>query len=289
MPTRARVELVPITAEDIDTVARFLCDNLGCRGGVDGWASAIRTPWPTEQPNHGFLLREEGAVVGVHLAFYSQRELDGQPEQLCNLAAWCVLPTHRQHGFRLLRALLAQRGYHFTDFSPSGNVVALNLRLGFEPLDTTTALVPNLPLPARSGNVRLSADPDELARRLRGRDLDIYRDHVRAPAAHHLLLTRGEETCHVIFRRDRRKSLPLFASIVHVSNQALFQIAAGRVYRHLLLRHGIPLTLNELRVVGSRPRFALMLRSSRPKMYRSTTLRPEQIDYLYSELACVAW
>ena len=60
-------------------------------------------------------------------------------------------------------------------------------------------------------------------------------------------------------------------------------------YRHLPLRHRIPFTLVELRVSGSRPRAAVMLRSPRPRMYRSPTLGPDQIDYLYSELARVAW
>jgi hypothetical protein len=32
-----------------------------------------------------------------------------------------------------------------------------------------------------------------------------------------------------------------------------------------------------------------MLSSPRPKMYRSATLEPSQIDDLYSELECVPW
>ena len=57
--------------------------------------------------------------------------IDGRVERFCNLGAWCVLPEHRFHALRLLKALLAQDGYHFTDLSPSGNVVGLNERLGF--------------------------------------------------------------------------------------------------------------------------------------------------------------
>ena len=74
-----------------------------------------------------------------------------------------MLEQYRLHGLKLLTSLLAQEGYHFTDLSPSGNVIALNERLGFEFLDTTTALVPNLPWPsvARSlpGHRRPRGDP----------------------------------------------------------------------------------------------------------------------------------
>ena len=60
-------------------------------------------------------------------------------------------PGYRLHGLRLLKAVLRQEGYHFTDLSPSGNVVGINERLRFRFLDTTTALVPNLPWPTWPG------------------------------------------------------------------------------------------------------------------------------------------
>ena len=246
-------------------------------------------PWDTAQPNRGFVLEDAGAVVGAHLAFYSERLIDGCPESICNLGAWCVLPTHRHQGLRLLRAILLQEGYHFTDLSPSGNVVPLNLRLGFTQLDTATALAPNLPWPPTPRGVRLIADPDEIPRHLSGRELQIYQDHAGAGAAHHLVLVRGDERCYVLFRRDSRKKQPLFASFIYVSDPSLFRVAFGRIRRHLLLRHGIPFTLSELRIVGSRPRLSIMLSSPRPKMYRSPTLSAGDIDYLYSELACVVW
>ena len=39
-----------------------------------------------------------------------------------------------------------------------------------------------------------------------------------------------------------------------------------------------------------RPRLSVMLRAPLPpKMYRSATLDPAQVDDLYSELACMPW
>jgi len=277
--------------DDIGVVAEFLHANQSSRVGVEQWKRAMTPPWDESQPNHGFLLEDQGAVVGAYLALYATRSIDGQPEAFCNLAAWCVLPAYRHQGLRLLRALLAQPGYHFTDLSPSGNVVELNRRLRFEALDTATALVPNLPLPRfpGGGGMRLISDPHEVLDRLEGHERTLYEDHVGAAAAHHLALVRDRDACYVVFRRDHRKGLPLFASLIYVGNQALFEAGQQLVYRHLLLRHRIPFTLVELRVSRSRPGLAVMLRSPRPKMYRSPTLGADQIDYLYSELACVSW
>lgn len=289
MQDRQIVALQPITPSDVLAVGEFLHAEMNARVSAVAWADAMMPPWFVDQPNHGFMLRHDNRIVGVYLALYSDRVIGGETFRFCNLAAWCVLEEHRPHSLRLLRSLLAQPGYQFTDLSPSGNVVPLNTRLKFTSLDTSTALVANIPWPIGTTGVRVVSAPAEIDSTLVGSDHEIYRDHVRTAAARHIVVVRGDEICYVMFRRDRRKKMPLFASILYVSNPALFSSTARHVFRHLLTRHAIPATLAELRVVGRRPNASIMLKSPRPKMYRSATLRPEQIDYLYSELACVAW
>jgi hypothetical protein len=235
------------------------------------------------------MLLDDDRVVGAHLAFYSERTVGGETERFCNLGAWCVDPGYRLHGLRLLKALLAQDGYTFTDLSPSGSVVGINEKLRFTFLDTETQLTPNLPWPSLPGRTRIITDPAAIERALTGDDLALYHDHARTAAARHLVLQRGDRTCYVIFRKDRRKDLPLFASILHVSDGELLRRAARPLARHLLLRHGALATLSERRVVGRRPSLSYTLKTPRRKMFRSDRLGPHQIDYLYSELVCLPW
>jgi len=279
-------ELTAITDADVAEVASFLHANLSPRVP---WARAMAVPWRAQMPNHGFMLRDGPTIAGAYLAFYSERFIGGRTERFCNLAAWCVTPEYRMHSVRLLTALLAQDGYHFTDLSPSGSVVPLNTRLKFRQLDTSTALVPSLPTAAAPSRTRISEDPDVIEGVLAGPELDIYRDHAQAAAACHLVLIRSQGCCYVMFRKVRRKGLPLFAAILHVSDPDVFGRSTAALTRHLLVRHRVLATLAELRIVGHRPLLSVMLRSPRLKMYRSPTLEPEQIDDLYSELACVPW
>ena len=283
------IQVSPITDQDVAGVADFLHASLNTRVLPSVWARAMLVPWKVEAPNHGFMLRDGQRVVGAYLAFYSERVIAGQVERFCNLGAWCVLPDFRFHSVRLLKALLAQDGYHFTDLSPSGSIPALNARLGFRSLDTSTALVPNLPWPIFVRRTRISADPDVIESTLSGTQLELYHDHAQAAAVHHLVLIRGSESCYVMFRRARRKDLPFFAVILHVSNPELFRRAILPLTRHLLIHHGVLATLAELRIVGTQPRASFMLPSPRPKMYRSANLEPSQIDDLYSEMVCVPW
>jgi hypothetical protein len=281
--------VVPIAASDLDRVGEFLNKNLNGRISGKDWARAARVPWSIDSPNHGYMLLDADDIVGVYLAFYSIRKMSGRTERFCNLGAWCVSPKHRLHSLHLLRALLGQPGYHFTDLSPSGNVVPINERLKFTHLDTATALMPNLPWPPWPGRHRVTSDRATIERVLNERELQIYRDHQCAQAAKHVVMTLGDEQCYVIFRQDRRKNLPLFASVLYVSNPPLFRRMAGIFGRHLVVRHRVPMTLMELRIVGAQPAGSFLLRSSRPKMYKSDSLQPNQIDNLYSELVCVAW
>lgn len=281
------VALAPITGDDVPAVAAFLHRELNRRLSPEDWARSMVPPWACEAPNHGFHLRADGVVVGAGLAFYSDRVIDGRTERLCNLGAWCVTDEYRSQGLRLLRALLGQRGYHFTDLSPSGNVVALNERLRFEHIDTATAVVPNLPRPARG--VRLVTDPARIAASLDGVERRIFEDHRAARATRHVVLEADGGRVYVIFRKDRRKGLPVFATLLHVSDPDLVPRVWDRLAGHLLVRHGAVATLVEQPVLAWRPSPALELARPRPKMFRSGALGAGDIDYLYSELTCVAW
>jgi hypothetical protein len=278
--------LAPTTTADVREVAAYFHRALNDRLSADEWARSIVPPWSCDAPNHGFHLRVDGVVVGAALAFYADRAVARRTERVCNLAAWCVDDEHRSDGLRLLRALLGQQGYTFTDLSPSGNVVALNERLKFKHLNTATTLVPNLPLPTRG--VRAVADPDRIAERLSGRQRRIFDDHRDAAAARHVVLDVAGRPLYIVYRKDRRKGLPVFASLLHVSEQDLLPRAWGRLSNHLLA-HGALATLVEERVTGWAPAGARRLAHPRPKMFRSKELAAEDVDYLYSELTCVAW
>jgi len=282
------VALAPVTDADLPAVGDFLHRHLNRRVPPDAWVRALRVPWKVDAPDHGVLLRDGADIVGVYVAFYSEREIDGRRERFCNLGAWCVLPEHRFRGLRLLTALTSRPGLHYTDLSPSGSVIALDERLGFTHLDTTTMLVPNLPWPPLPGDAWVVAHPHRIEEALTGPDLELYRDHAGTAAARHLVLTGRGPARYVVFRRVRRKDLPLFASILHVSDPPLPAAAWRPLGRHLLLRHGIPLTLAERRITGAAPAWSFGPVRSRPKLVRSD-LPPDRIDDLYSELTCVPW
>jgi len=286
---RDRPVVRPIEAEDARPVAEFLHRHLNPRVAVEAWHALLSPPWQVEAPNHGFQLVNDTGIVGAYVAVYSQRGTVETPRAFCNLAAFCVLDEHRAHSLRLVRALVRQPGFVFTDLSPSGNVIKLNERLGFSRIDTSTRISVNLPWLPTHG-VRITSDTSEIARRLRGRDILIERDHRDAPACRHLLVIGDATYAYLIFRRDRRKGLRLFATPLYVGgDQELLRRSWHEVQTHLLLRHSLPFTLADRRTLGIIPRLGVDQRSPRPKMYRGDVRDADDIDYLYSELTLLEW
>ena len=287
MGAGSTVSVREIGTDDAERVSRFLHTHLNSRVPTEAWAALVCPPWGTSGgPNHGFqLVASDEQTVGVYLAVYSTR--DEYRRAVCNLAAFCVLEQHRPHSLRLVRALLGQKGYLFTDLSPSGNVPAMNERLGFHRLDTSTRLVLNAPRPARG--IRVTESPAVLEETLVGRDAIVYRDHRRAAAARHALVLHDGGYAYLMYRRDRRKRLPVFASPLYAGGDAaVLEDAWPAVGSHLLGR-GLAATLAERRVLGFSPGGpGRELARPRVKMYRGEA-GAEEVDYLYSELTLLQW
>lgn len=284
------VTVQPIRPEDAAAVGGFLHRHLNPRVDAEAWVNLIVPPWTDgSEPNHGFQLLADGRIVGAYVAVYSDRQTLQGGVRICNLAAFAVKEEYRSDSFRLVRALLKQPGYEFTDLSPSGNVLAINVRLGFRYLDTSTRLVANLPWPPVR-DVRVSGSAGCIAAMLSSRDADVYRDHARAPAARHLVVRVGDAHAYLMFRRSTRKRLPLFASPLYVGgDRDILRRAWPWVGSHLLTRHGLPATLAERRILGFTPKPGVDLKHPRPKMFRGSRLETGQVDYLYSELSLLEW
>lgn len=287
-----KITLTPITTEDAVDVGRFLHQHLNGQVQPRDWLPLLIPPWRDgSEPNHGFKLKSGDRLVGVYAAVYSTRNGHEHPVTFCNLAAFCVLEEFRSHSLRLARALLKQKGLVFTDLSPSGNVVALNEKMGFVHLTSRTRLVANhLPRPGR----RLSAtsDPARLASRLVGDDALVFRDHRHTPATGHLLVETPETYGYLMYRRHRFKRLPLVALPLHVGGDPeTTQRAWPAISAHLWLR-GLPATLVEPRLMGFSPTGpGVEIGRPRARMVRDPEglLGDLTVDYAYSEFALVRW
>lgn len=276
-----------ITDDKLDAVSRFLHTHHDSGIPAGGFRQSFAAHHSADRPNNGvMLLDDHDDVVGAYLAYYSDRVVDGTVRHICNLGSWCVLPEYRRYSLPMASAILRQEGFDFLDLSPSATVAALNERLGFAYLDDRAALLPALPWPF--SRARVSSDPLDLEAALSGDELRLYHDHRDAPAARHVVLRDGDEVGYVVLRIERRKRLPV-AIVVYASRPELLRRLIRPFGGFVLLRQGAVALLVELRWLGGRMPAGSFQSRLPPKMYRSPTLRPGDIDYFYSELFYLRW
>ena len=275
----AQPTIEAVTPETLPEFAAFLHANLEPARSPHVWTEGLGKSWGMSPPNHGYVLRDEGRIVGGIGAYYAERTIKSELQRVCNITSWCVLDTYRKQSMRLAMALIGQQGYHFTDFSPTKVVGGVLQFLKFRPLDERQTIIINLPWPAIGS--KLLTEPKDIENALEGSALRIYRDHIMFPWLHHALIGAPNKWCHVIYKRTRFKWLPS-AHVLYLSDPAIFKEHYCRLAR-LFIAHGLASTQVECRFLTHRPWPSTIRSGFNAKVYLSSTLSDDDIDYLYSE------
>lgn len=280
-------KLEPIRDPDLTGFCQFLVENLSRQRTAEEWARAFLQDWGVDKPNNGFLLRDEGRIVGGIGAIYAERLVRGKPERFCNITSWCVLDRYRSQSMRLAIALTSQAGFHFTDLTPT-EVVSKTLQfLKFKPMNERQAVWPNPPWPfLLFTGVRVITDANVIGQVLSSEDIKAWQDHRHLPWLKHLAVGRPGSYCHVVYKKTRLKGLP-GAFILGVSKPGeliKYRFALGN---HLLFKYGLIFTRVESRLLTRLPWPAIELSGYRNKVFRSDTLAEEDISNLYTEIVAL--
>ncbi len=282
------VVISEIMDRDLDAVSDFLHRNLNDAIPPEEWKASLQPPWRSGPQGHGYQLTDDGRLVGVYAAIYSERTIRGRKEKFCNLSAWYVLPEYRFHSLGLLKKLTDRKGCHLTDLSPKPEITKIMKRLKFEFLDTGVTIASNLSWPVWWPGREIIADPDRIRAVLSGGARQAYDDHAGLPLLRHLVVTHGGKACYLVYLRQRRKGIPCVI-VLHIGEPDVLAACYGVLARYFLLRERSVFTIYESRFLTKRPSFSMEARSPhRNKLYRSETLGPADIDNLYSELVTLA-
>ena len=278
--------LEPIRDQELPAFCRFLTKHLSAERAPERWAEAFRQNWGVAKPNNGFLIRDQGRIVGGIGAIYAQRLIRGRPERFCNITSWCVLEAFRAQSMRLAMAVVSQPGFHFTDLTPTEVVSKMLQFLKFKPMNERQAVWPNVPWPfARLGGVRVVTAPDAIERALSPADAKVFRDHRHLTWLRHVALGRPGAFCHVVWKPNRLKGVR-GAMVLAFSDPELFLRYRLPLAGHLLGRGNL-YTRVESRLLPRVPKPSKELAGFRNKVFRSDTLTEADISNLYSEIVAL--
>jgi hypothetical protein len=263
-----------------------LLTNFWRRGNEVKWHKLFEYQWERDENYCGLALKDNEKVVGVIGMIFSQRRIDEKVEKFCNLTAWFVREEYRGRAIALLLPLLAMKDYTITDLTPSKNVYKIQNKLGFKDLETKGRLL--LPFGRRLfqpkySPINLTHDLAAIQQKLEGQNQKIFNDHKHYRCLH-FLLTGKDRYCYIIYTKLRRKRTQ-HVHLHYISDPDLFALAYRDIRKSILCYAKARFLLIDSRFVKNRKLpLSICLPYRAPKQYISSTLKPEQIDNLYSEL-----
>jgi hypothetical protein len=275
-------ELRPVISNDIEAVCEFLDANMQ-RGVTKEQYRAIFTyPWMREKPGMGYLLEQEGQLVGFLGAIYSERMIRGKRELFCNLTNWCVLPKFRNESLKLLFAVHGQKAQTILNLSPSNEVQTMLNAMRYRPLDTFKLFsFPLLHSWTLAGGGKLIWQQSDIQAHLNPAERKLVEDH-SGTGCRFLLILKSGKTCLVVSKKRRKKRFA-FTEILHVSAPELLRKNFERVKLGLIFRDRTLALAIDDRLLKSR--LPLMAPYRRASFLKSANAVPEDVDNLYSEIA----
>jgi hypothetical protein len=271
----------PIDSADLVPVTQFLGERMRGAGGAARYRRTLQYTWSCERPNYGFLIEDAGQVRGVLGAIYSQRRIAGAEHRFCNMTGWCVDESYRWASLGLLRAMLAQPHYTFTNFSANPPVVTILERLGFQRLDSGKLLFPvGLAGLRATPGTRVLHRPADVRATLSPEDRVIFDDHARYRCGQFAIVA-GDQCCYLVTVKRGRRSL-YFADVLYASQPRLLAANIHSLFWPLFRRHGTLVIGIDARFVPAPHRF--VIRFPRPSFFRGSGLSPDCIASIYSEM-----
>jgi len=277
-----KATLSAITDADLQAVSVFLHNHMNDKFSSEKWEKGITVNWLDEAPNHGFMLKHDGNIVGVLCAIYSEQYVDDVLEKFCNPHSWCVLPDHRKRSVDLVLAVIRQQGFHYTMFSPNVEGVQIFSYLKFKPLDNTVSILLNVPA-LNFTRARIVDDSRVAVDLLPEPAKKYYKEHMQFPWLNLLAFGKEGKFGFIIYKKQELKKLPC-ALILYTSDEKLFHDCWATIRTHLLMKHGFVTSKIEQRLLARPLKYTLKKEPGGRKFFLSGKLPQDKIKYVYSEL-----
>jgi hypothetical protein len=165
-------------------------------------------------------------------------------------------------------------------------VYRIQKKLGFKDLDARGRVL--LPFGRRlsepqSPRTHIIHEPSQIKKKLESEHLKIFNDHINYPCSH-LLAVAKDRYCYIIYAKQKNKRLR-YAHVHFISDTDFFSLVYRDLRQSIIAEskaHFIMIESRFVRHLSLPLSFSLSFRA--PKQYLSSTLKPEQIDNLYSEI-----
>jgi acetoacetyl-CoA synthetase len=243
-----------------------------------------------QNDHFGWVLVDEGNVVGFLGTIVSERTIRGETMRLCNTSSWIVRHQYRTHSLGLHAKVIADKSVAVTSLSPAPHVLMLLKKTGWTLMDKSERVILPVVTPQTFlDRCKILTAAAAVERALDGERLRFFRDH-QLPYNRHVLLRTPAGDCYVMMNRTMKTiggnlRLP-FARVHHIGAPDIFvQHLEKLVVRVAASFRVVAMIVEDRMLRGAVPWHSFMRPGGkRTAAFRSRKLAAADVDGLYTEM-----
>ncbi|MEI9897290.1 MAG: hypothetical protein WDN28_26375 [Chthoniobacter sp.] len=280
------IELAPATPEMFEDVYPVLAvfEKNNPRLQKRHFRNLFHYPWAAPDDRRGYVLKDDGRVVGFQALIAHERLVEGRRVPIANFSSWVVLPGYRAYSM-LLNQIPPDPELTVTSLTPLKQLEPYQRSVGALPLETRQRVI--LPVPSLSrifsgAGWKVTSRIEQHRAVLTEQEWQIYQDH-RPLECRHLLAFKQDRHCYLVSVRMKGRRR-YFSHLLHVGDPDVFVEALEKIRIALLFQNRTPLIILDERLLHGRPTPASRpIALHTPRVFKSSVLTAEQLDNLYSE------
>ncbi len=270
------------TPRDIDAICTLLATHMNPDFPPERWEKLFIPGWCAGDQDLGLVAEDNGEIVGFHGHICSTRPMGTRRERFVNFTSWYLRKEYRGQGLGrgMLEMATCDPDVTYMVCSLSPKRVDFFKTLGLDVLETERLLWRADGKPYE--NLEIFHDPAVIARRANPGEVTVLENHNGLAVTPVLISTRCCQ-CLLLLSLAKKKNGTLYHDVLYRSDPRVFTERVQDIAR-ALLPDGDCVLAADRRFVNDDGPGAEVEQIKSPRFYKSSRVKPEDIDLAYSEI-----
>lgn len=273
----------PAGPADIDPVCELLHTKMNRRIPLDRWPGIMTYPWLTEKPDLGWLVEDNGDVVGYLGLIYADRTVSaGGTARIACMTSMYLAKTLRGSGVgaELVALALADPAVTYIAISSTAKTHVMLANRGFRVLDDHRYIWRKSAEPTTA--IEVVTDPAAIAAAVPEDQRKLLADHAPYRVTPVLLKSPDGDCLLMLAVREKSGGIS-YHEALHVSAPDVLARHAQSL-ADALLPPGSAVLAVDCRFLADQPVAAATEPLPVPRSYITPNLAPPDVDFLYTEI-----
>ena len=272
----------PAEVSDIDPVCELLHAKMNRKIEPQRWRNLMTYHWLKDKPDFGRVIDHDGQILGYLGLVYADRQINQCNRRVVSMSAWYLDKSVR--GLGLGKSIMADatsdESMSYTILTSSKNTLGLLEQVGYVLLDDSRYIWRRCS--DQKSPIKTITDVNQIYPEISLHMRKLLDDHAQFPVSP-VLAQFQDRQCLLFFSVKQKGEDVTYFDLLYTSDRG-FLGEFGQQLANSLLPRGKAVLATDCRFVENQPTDAGIEKLLVPRYFKSTKLKPWDIDHLYCEL-----